>query len=379
MTVVIFLIVLAVLIFVHELGHFLLARLFGIRVDAFKLGFGPKIFGWKRGETEYGVNAIPFGGYVKIHGENPNDENTHGHDSERSFVNKPRWQQVIVLVAGVSFNFIFAWFLYTTIFTMGVTASVSGFDQYANYLKNPEIMITSVLNDSPAYKAGLKQGDTLIYVETTPMNAKRAQDKITLESKASSQTIEEIQDTINTAGIRPVAIQYMREGVTQVIGVQPIAGIVDGKQVIGISMDAVATLKLPFGMAIVEGFKYTIGLIKETVLGLYTFIENIFGGSPNFSDVTGPIGIAGIVGNAAKLGLSYLLMVTAVISINLGVINLIPFPALDGGRVLFVLIESVIRRRISAKFTNIVNLVGFVLLMVLMVAVTWRDIARIWN
>src|ERR1700741_1905966 len=111
MTVLIFIIVLAVLIFVHELGHFVFAKLFGVRVDAFKIGFGPKLCAWKSGETEYGVNLIPFGGYVKIFGENPDDENTHGPDAPRSFVNKPRWKQAFVLVAGVLFNFIFAWTL----------------------------------------------------------------------------------------------------------------------------------------------------------------------------------------------------------------------------------------------------------------------------
>jgi regulator of sigma E protease len=142
-------------------------------------------------------------------------------------------------------------------------------------------------------------------------------------------------------------------------------------------MDQVADLHLPFFAAIKEGFSYTINLIKETAVGLYTFIANIFRGSPNFSDVSGPIGIAGIVGNAATLGFSYLLMVTAIISINLGVVNLIPFPALDGGRILFVGLEGIFRRRIPAGFANTVNAIGFGLLMILMIAVTWKDIARL--
>jgi regulator of sigma E protease len=120
-------------------------------------------------------------------------------------------------------------------------------------------------------------------------------------------------------------------------------------------------------------------MIRETAVGLYSFVANIFHGTANFADVAGPVGIAGIVGNAAELGFTYLIMITALISINLGVINLIPFPALDGGRTLFVLIEGVIRRRISMKFTNIVNTVGFILLMVLMVFVTYKDIAKLFK
>lgn len=377
MTIVIFLIVLAVLIFVHELGHFVTARIFGVRVDAFKLGFGPKLIAWKRGETEYGINAIPFGGYVKIFGENPDDESTHGKDASRSFIHKARWKQVVVLSSGVLFNFIFACLLYIIIFSSGVTASISSFPEYTKYFGQPQVIVTSVLPDSPAAKAGLKQGDAIKYVETTSMNADRARANISLASKANSQSIEEIQATINKAGDKPVAIEYVRDGATLIIGVQPIAGLVEGKQVIGISMDKVATLKLPVLTAIGQGFLYTIELIKQTTLGLFAFLAQIFHGTPNFSDVSGPVGIAGIVGDAARLGVTYLLMVTAIISINLGVINLVPFPALDGGRILFALIEGVTRRRIPAKFANTVNAVGFILLMLLMVVVTWRDVAKL--
>ena len=161
MTALIFIIVLAILIFVHELGHFLVARWSGMRVDAFKIGFGPKIVAWKRGETEYGINLIPFGGFVKIHGEDPNQATIEGPDSERSFTNKPRWKQVAVLIAGVTFNFIFAWILYTGGFMSGVTSTKDGFEEYADDFTNNRIMITYVSSDSPAQKAGLVVGDVI--------------------------------------------------------------------------------------------------------------------------------------------------------------------------------------------------------------------------
>jgi regulator of sigma E protease len=349
--------VLAVLIFVHELGHFVAARTCGIRVDAFALGFGPRIFSWKRKETEYALNVIPFGGYVKIFGENPDEDSLRGPDAQRSFVNKPHWQQAIVLVAGVFFNFVFAWLLYSIIFVVGITATTSGFEHYSDHFKNSRIMVTYVTPKSPAEVAGLKMGDVLV----------------------GSSSVEDIQELINQSKGTSVSLQYVRGGNTQVLNITPQEGIVEGKFAIGISMDTVGDLQLPFFASLKEGFFYTVGMIRMTAVGLKDFFLNLFRGTADFASVAGPIGIAGIVGDAAGLGFTYLLMITALISINLGVINLIPFPALDGGRLLFVIIESIIRRRVPMNVANIVNTVGFALLMLLMIVVTYKDIAKLFN
>ncbi|MBU6426817.1 site-2 protease family protein [Patescibacteria group bacterium] len=376
-TAIIFIVVLAVLIFVHELGHFLAARACGIRVDAFKIGFGPKIFSWQKGETEYGVNAIPFGGYVKIFGENPDGESISGPDSPRSFVNKPRWQQAIVLFAGVFFNFLFAWLLYSIVFAGGVTAATDGFEQYAGRFHNERIMITYVEPGSPAEKAGIATGDTIDQVLMADGGLPVVDNLNT--GTVSNGKISDIQNLINGSGVSPVSIEYSTIGnVTKTVMVTPVKGIVEGKYAIGIAMQTVADFSLPLPTAIYEGAHYTAVLVKETAIGLYAFIANIFRGTPNFSDVAGPVGIAGIVGNAAEMGFKYLLMVTAIISLNLGVINLIPFPALDGGRILFVGLEGISRRRIPPKFANTVNAIGFALLILLMVAVTYKDIAKLF-
>ena len=374
MSIIIFLLVLAVLIFVHELGHFVAARAFGIRVDAFKIGFGPKLLYWKRGETEYGINAIPFGGYVKIFGEDPDAVSTHGPDAGRSFVHKARWKQVVCLAAGVLCNFIFAWILYAVVFASGFTASPDGLEQYSQRFEHHRIMITSVAADSPAAHAGLKSGDTLISAETTAMNHMRG---ISGAKPTTGQTVEDIQSIINDSRGLPVALTYVRDGQTTIIGVLPVANILPGKMAIGVAMGEAVDLRLPILSAISEGFVYTGTLIKATVVGLWDLVADIFRGHPDFSQVTGVVGIYGIVADAQHMGWTYLLMIAAVISINLGVINLVPFPALDGGRILFVLIEAVTRRRIPAKVANITNLIGFILLMILMVLVTWRDIARL--
>lgn len=362
MTIIIFLIVLGVLIFVHELGHFLFARWNGIRVDEFKIGFGPKLIHWGKGETRYGLNLIPFGGFVKIHGESPDEESIHGKDKDRSFVNKKKWRQITVLAAGISFNFLFAWLIYASIFTSGVTATTNGFEDYASYFTDKRIMVTAVSSGSPAERAGIKTGDVI----------RSAGDK------ASDISIEDIQTAINAGAGAPTPFTYTRgKDLAITVQVIPEKGLIADKYAIGIAMDDVGNLRLPLFTAIYEGGHYTLATIRDTAVGLYDFFASIFRGTADFANVSGPIGIAGIVGDAATLGFTYLLMITALISINLGVINLIPFPALDGGRILFAIIESITRKNIPAKFANAVNTTGFVLLMILMVVVTYKDIAKL--
>ncbi len=303
------------------------------------------------------MNLIPFGGYVKIHGEDPDEESTNGPDAARSFVNKPRWKQVIVLVAGVTFNFLFAWILYSVSFLSGVTATHDGFEKYINNFSNERVMVTYVAPDSPAAKAGFMEGDVI----------------------RDATTIQQVQDLISNSQGKTIFIEVAREGGNVSITPTPVKGLVEEKYAIGISMQNVGDLRLPFFTAIGEGFHYMLIMIRDTASGLYTFVANIFHGTAHLSDVSGPVGIAGIVGSAAKLGFTYLIMITALISINLGVINLIPFPALDGGRTIFVLIEGLIRRRIPAKFTNAINGIGFALLMLLMIVVTYKDIAKLFR
>lgn len=328
------------------------------------------------------MNLIPFGGYVKIFGENPDDESTTGPDSARSFINKPRWKQVLVLVAGILFNFIFAWLLYSGAFMSGVTATTDGFEAYSSHFTDPRIIITEVSAGSPAEKAGLKAGDVIKEI-SVPASVTASADHSKSVSKdvggtnGSPLEVDSIQNAINESDGAPITVSFLRGGELQSAVANATTSIVAGKYAIGIAMDNVITLKLPFFSALWEGLRYTGVMIEQTAIGLYTFVTNLFHGAAALSDVAGPVGIAGIVGDAAHLGFLYLVMITALISINLGVINLIPFPALDGGRILFVLIEGVIRRRIPAKFTNWVNLIGFALLMLLMVVVTFNDIVRL--
>src|SRR5574343_65333 len=355
MTAFIFLIVLAVLIFVHELGHFLIAKACGIRVDAFAIGFGPKIFSKKVGEVVYSLNVIPFGGYVKIHGENPDDDSIDGPDKERSFVNKSKLQQIAVLVAGVSFNFLFAWFLVFIAFTVGVAASIDSYPKYESRILDKHIAITEILPGSPASKAGLKAGDTLV-----------------------GNSLDEIREKINESPGKPFEIEFIRSGAQSKTTVIAEKGIISDKYAIGIAMDSVEKLKLPFFASIVESLRFTLNMITKTAIGLYELVYGMFTGESKMATVTGPIGIAGLIGDAAKIGITYLIMFTAMISINLGVLNLVPFPALDGGRILFVIIEAIIRRPIKPVVANTINTIGFCLLMLLIVVVTYKDIVNMF-
>lgn len=354
MTIIIFIIVLAVLIFVHELGHFLVARACGIRVDAFALGFGPEIFSKKIGETTYALNIIPFGGYVKIFGENPEENIINDEDKSRSFIYKSKLEQIAVLFAGIFFNFVFAWLLVIISFSVGVSASLDSYPEYKDQMKDPHIVITYVNPNSPALKSGLKAGDVIV-----------------------SNSLDELQKNINDSKENGITIKYIRNNKELETKIIAEKGIVEGKYAIGIAMDNVATLKLSLPKAFIEGSKFSWHVISATATGLYDLIIGIFNGNSKLSSVTGPVGIAGLIGDAAKLGFTYLIMFTAIISINLGVLNFVPFPALDGGRILFVIIEAIIRKPIKPIVVNSINAVGFGLLILLMVIITYRDIVRL--
>ncbi|MDB5259575.1 MAG: metalloprotease RseP [Candidatus Taylorbacteria bacterium] len=365
MHIIIFLLVLAVLIFVHELGHFVMARAFGIRVDEFALGFGPKIYSKKvmsakHGETAYSLNLIPFGGYVKIFGENPDEDSLKGPDAKRSFVNKPKYVQAAVLVAGVIFNFLFAWAIFGAVFMAGFPASTDSYPEYASRITDNRVLITSVAADKPAAAAGIKPGDELVNAD------------------GSAVSVTDFQNRINASGGKPVAISYKHLDLMSTATVIPTTGIIEGRYGIGIQMSEAGTLKLPIHLAIWEGGRLVIDMIQQTAVGIYNLIATSLGGKGSLSSVTGIVGIEGMVKDATDMGFSHLLAFVALISINLGVLNLVPFPALDGGRLLFVIIEAVSRRSIKPSVANAINAVGFCILILLMVVVTWHDIATRW-
>lgn len=378
MTVVLFLIILGALVFVHELGHFLAAKRSGIRVDEFGLGFPPKLFGKKIGETVYSFNIIPFGGFVKIFGEDGDDADTRvletrinaekdteqiqGYeDRSRRFTSKSRWVQAIVLSSGVLGNVIFAWLLISATFLTGVPTSVDG--RYADEITNAALTITSVLPDSPAGRAGLLAGDKIVAIYDGARLFKG------IDAEEARMFIAEARDPLN--------LEHVRGGITRSASVKPIGGIVEGRPAIGVTLDTVGVVRFGLLRSLFEGLLTTFDLLREITLGLIGFIGQAFRGEADLSAITGPVGIAGMVGEARILGLVYLLSFTAFISINLAVINLLPFPALDGGRLLFLAIEGILRRPIPVRVTRFLNTAGFAFLLLLMAVITYRDVVKL--
>ncbi|MBK5215314.1 MAG: RIP metalloprotease RseP [Candidatus Pacebacteria bacterium] len=367
MSIIIFIIILLVLVVSHEFGHFIVAKKSGIRVDEFSFGFPPKLFGKKIGETTYNFNLLPLGGYVKIFGENPDEDSLNGPDSKRSFVNKPRYIQAAVLFAGVAMNFLVAWLLLSVGFMSGLPTSL-GAAPAGSIVENQALTVTSVLTSSPAEIGGLKTGDKIASLATATDSTLLSFPEISAES---------LQSFVKSHGNEEIKVSLIRGQEPMEVIVTPKINNKSDVAMIGISMDTIGTLQLPIHQAVWEGLKLTGSIMVSTLVGFYNLIYGALIGQGDMSTLTGPVGIVGVVGDAAKFGFIYLLSFTALISINLAVINLIPFPALDGGRLLFLLIEKIKGSRIKPQVANTLNLVGFGLLMVLMVVITYHDIVKL--
>lgn len=362
MTIIIFLLVLGVLVFVHELGHFLAAKISKMRVDEFALGFPPRLFSIKKGETKYSINLLPLGGYVKIFGESPDPAKSEEKDP-RSFVSKNRGLQTFVLLAGILFNILFAWGLFSYGFITGIPTSSSAAP--SERLENPRLLILSTYPDSPAQKVGLRSGDEILFVGTDS-------DKVEMINQ------DTVSQFINSHPGKDISVLIKRGNETTTFTLTPEEHIIEGKYAIGVSMDYVGILKLPPFQAIAQGGLFTIDTTVGVAKGMTKFITDAVTGKGSLAEVTGPVGIANLVGDVTKLGFSYLITFTAFISINLAILNLVPFPALDGGRLLFVIIEAVTRKKIPVAFANTLNTIGFFLLILLMVVITYKDIVRLF-
>lgn len=360
MAVIIFVLMLLVLIVGHEFGHLLVAKATGMKVPEFGIGFPPKLFGKKIGDTEYTVNAVPFGGFVKIFGEDDKD-----NPDPAAFSRRSRLAQAATLFAGPGANILLGLVLSTLAFMVGIPSVVDS-PENAPYVQNPHVLITEVLPKSPAALAGLKASDEIISISYQSTEAKINKPEDVLKAISAAEG--------------PVVLTIKRNAVLEHIELSPVAGIAPDdpqRKVIGIAPALVGTLSLPIHKAFIAGMNDTYQHTKEIFFGLVALIGRAFTFSADLSTVAGPVGIVSLVGDAAGFGLGSILAFAALISVNLGIVNLLPFPALDGGRLAFLLIETVFRRRIPAKVSDGLNIAGFAVLIILMLAITAHDIFRL--
>ncbi len=344
-------ILLGVLIFVHELGHFLVAKRSGVGVLKFSLGFGPRLFGRKIGETEYILSAIPLGGYVKMLGESEEDsEELSPEDEKRSFLNQGVFKRIAIVAAGPIFNFIFAILVFSVVYAIGVPV--------------PTSMIGSVQEDSPAFAAGIRSGDVVVAIDDREISQWSELASAVEESRGERLKIQIMRDgrtlDIHVAASSSKAVNVFGEEVeTFRIGV-------------GISDETLLERKGPLG-ALYAGGEQTWGWTKLTCLGMAKIVQGVV--SPK--ELGGPIMIAQMAGSQVRKGLMPFIFLMAVLSVNLGVLNLLPIPVLDGGHIAFFLIEAITGRPVSVKWREIAQQVGFFILIMLMIFVFYNDIARI--
>ncbi len=348
MTIIIFVLVLFVTVLVHEWGHFYAARKSGMHVEEFGFGIPPKLFSWKKGGVVYSINLLPIGGFVRIAGENGLEKDI---PKEKQFDHKPWYLKSIVLIAGVFMNLVLAFVLFTISFSIGMPGIREG--------GTPTI--TSVSAGTLASESGLKTGYVVenVFVDgkdIKPLNTETLRNHI-VDSKES------------------VEIEYFKDGNLEKVffDTKDIAGDVR----IGVAIEPIGNIKLSFIDAIKNAFYQTIGLVVNIFYTLGKLISSLFGSSTGIGGLMGPVGLAREVGGALNIGFAYLLAFTAVISVNLAVLNILPFPALDGGRLVVVLLEAIFRKRFSPAVVGIIHAVGFILLLVLMVVLTIGDILKV--
>ena len=382
-TLLVFLIILGLLVLSHEFGHFIAARKSGMKVYEFGFGFPPRaigvqrltkkdgdkiikkwrwtfrrtnaeelsvVEGWEAG-TLYSFNWLPLGGFVKIKGEEGENQDPD------SFVSKSFTKKVITIVAGVAMNVLLAAVIFSFGFMVGLPQSVEGLED--GNIKDRRLQIMQVLPDMPAASVGLKAGDIIAKLDDL-----------------DSPRLAQMQKYVDENKDKEIAVQIKRGDELLNKKIKPAVYKESGKGGFGVAITEVGIVKYPWYKAIYKGFIITALYLKAIVIAFYYIITGLFSGTGAGSAVSGPIGIAVMTGQVAKMGLSYLLNFTAVLSLNLAILNILPIPALDGGRLIFLVVGKLTRRKISMKFEQIAHTAGFALLMLLVLIITIKDVGR---
>jgi regulator of sigma E protease len=424
------LVLIGVMILVHELGHYFVARFFDVRIEVFSFGFGPRLFGYKRGETDFRFSAILFGGYVKMAGEQPTDENV---DDPRAFLAKPRWQRLLIAFAGPAMNVVLAVVLVTGLFMVRFPKPPSSIQ---------EGVVGFVVPDSPAAKAGIREGDRIVTVDglhnptwedidikalesanrplevridrggrefnatVTPVLDDRTgiasvgwqqEGEVEVGALSSDMPAEKaglregdillrvngqpvrspsgLHEIIQAADGKSVTIEYLRNGRPDRVAIQPVFDKKDGpgRWLIGVfPRPRMIITQLAFPDALRESVEQN----RKYATLIYSFLRGIIERRMSAKSIQGPIGIAQLSGDAAREGAFAYFGLMAMVSLNLAIFNLLPIPILDGGVILLLLVEMILRRDLSLRVKEAVFKLGFVFLMAITAFVIYNDISK---
>jgi regulator of sigma E protease len=375
LTIITFIIILAVLVFVHEIGHFFVARIFGVRCDEFGFGYPPRIFGiyknhnskwkfvWRNKDvtdaksTVYSLNWIPLGGFVKIKGieDFPGEKGSNNQGAGNSFAEQKAWKRACILSAGVVMNVVLAGVIISLGLMIGMPQVVDNASPLAE-VKDKKVQVFEVLPNTPAQTAGLQVGDVITNIDGTEV-----------------RDVAFLQDYTDRHANQTVRYTIMRLDEKMDKYAVPVMMNDVGRSGIGVSISTVGTVKYPWYQAIWQGFKITFITFWAIVVAIFGVLKGLFMGH-GAESISGPVGIAKMTGQMARMGFVYVLQFTAILSLNLAILNFLPIPALDGGRILFLIIEKIKRSPVKKQTEALIHNIGFMVLMLLIVLVTFKDI-----
>lgn len=421
LTILLFIVILGILVFSHELGHFMAAKRLGVGVEEFGFGFPPRFIGLQRftgrklekiasqekieldvadyrsndgteiikerltdtvreidaivpekkwrliwrnkipkgshgmhGGTIYSLNMIPLGGFVRIKGEQGDKKS-----DPDSFAHKKIWQRTIILSSGVAMNILLAWLIISIGFMVGLPSALGGDMPGQATVTNQAIQIAEVQAGSPADQAGLKMGDFIESVDGQHF-----------------MTVNEFQNYTKPHLNQSITLRIKQANESKEIQIVPADANGNGEGVIGTWLVETGTVSYPWYYAVWMGAKTTVSITWQIIVAFFELIKNLIVSQHISADIAGPVGIAALTGQVAKMGFVYILQFTALLSINLAIINFVPFPALDGGRVLFLLIEKIRGRPVNQRLESMIHNIGFIVLLSLVALVTFKDIAK---
>ena len=352
---------LILLMIIHEFGHFIIAKKFGVRVEEFGIGYPPRIYGKQFGQTFYSINWIPLGAFVKIFGEEGDV-----HDAE-SFTNLAIWKRVLIVLGGVIAFWVAAIIIFTVLFSIGAKVPVG--DQEVIGAGDVAVTVMLVQENSPAQVAGIKEGDIIVGVENQT-------------SKIAVNKISDFQDFTKTNNGKPLTITINRHGELVRLSLTPRISPLAGQGATGVGLERLATIikKVSWYIAPWEGLKFTWEVTVKSLQGIWGVIANMFAGKgvPSGAELAGPVGITIFLANAASYGLGFFLYFIGSISVLVAIFNLFPIPALDGGKIVFLVIEKLRGRPVPAKWEQIITVIFFILLISMSLFITIKfDVPRL--